>query len=185
LVKNQVIMKKAILRFGIYSSLGELISFVLCWFILSVWNIGISAQGNLGWAAILCPLVFVYFGVRYYRDAVNNGSITFLEGLKVGLLIMIMPSLFYALIETIYVIYIDPKFYENIGMKELEQYRKTLSPAAFAAKIKEMKLQLTVRNSPVYNFSTIAIFIAACGTIVALLSAVILRRKPKTELAAA
>ena len=178
-------MKKAVLRFGTYSSLCELLSFVLCWLILTSGHFSIAFQGNLGWAAILCPLIFVYFGIRYYRDAINGGTITFLGALKVGLLIITMPSLFYALIETIYVEWIDPKFYENIGLRELDQFRHTLSPAQFAVKVKELKQQLALDNNPIYNFATITIFIAACGAIVSLLSALILRRSLKPETASA
>jgi|SRR6185437_12591353 len=172
-------MKKTILRYGLYAALCELISFVLAWLILTVFTIGITAQGYLGWAAILCPLIFIYFGIRYYRDCVNNGHISFLTALKVGLLIMTMPALFYALIETVYVIYIDPNFYENIYLHEVEEYRKTLSAVQFAQKIKEMKQELVLDNNPLYNFSVIVVFIAACGAIITLISAVVLQRPLK------
>lgn len=167
-------MKKIILRFGIYSSLAELLSFVACWLILRVSHLSISAQGNLGWAAILCPLVFIYFGVRYYRDHSKNGSISFLSALKIGLLITIMPSLGYSLIETIYVEWIDPKFYQHIFTLELESYHKTLSATAYAAKAAEMKQELALDNNALYNFSVVAVFIAACGVIISLASALLL-----------
>ena len=170
-------MKKAVLRFGTYSALAELLSFVACWLILSVSHFSIAAQGNLGWVAILCPLIFIYFGVRYYRDFVCEGAITFLGALKIGLLITIMPSLFYALIETIYVTLIDPHFYYNIYLKELDVYRTTLSAAKYAAKVKALKSELAMDNNPLFNFSTITLFIAACGTIVSLICALILWRK--------
>ncbi len=175
-------MKKAVLRFGTYSALAELLSFVACWLILSVSHMGIDAQGNLGWAAILCPLIFIYFGVRYYRDRITNGSITFLGALKIGLLITIMPSFFYALIETIFVTLIDPQFYEHIYLKELEVYKTTLSAAKYAAKVKAMKDELAMNNNPLYNFSAITLFIAACGAIVSLICALILWRRPKTQM---
>jgi hypothetical protein len=177
-------MKKIVLRFGIYSALAELLAFVACWLILTVSTMSIDAQGNLGWAAILCPLVFIYFGIRYYRDRVNEGSIGFLKAIKIGLLILIMPSLFYALIETIYVIWIDPKFYENIYLRELETYRKTLSASQYAAKLKVMKQSLARNNNPVYNFTTVAMLIASCGIIIVLLSLLLMRR-PKLVVATA
>jgi hypothetical protein len=172
-------MKKTIVRYGLYAASCELISFVLAWLILTVFTIGITAQGYLGWVAILCPLIFIYFGIRYYRDCVNNSNITFLSAIKVGLLIMIMPALFYAFIETIYVFYIDPKFYQNIYLREVEEYRKTLSATQLAEKIKEMKQEMVFNNNPLYNFSAIAMFIAACGTIITLISALVLRRELK------
>jgi len=170
-------MKKAVLRFGTYSALAELLSFAACWLILSVSHLSIAAQGNLGWAAILCPLVFIYFGVRYYRDQFSDGTISFLTALKIGLLITIVPSLFYALIETIFVTLIDPKFYYNIYLRELDEFRKTYNAAEYAAKINELKQQLAMDNNPLYNFGAITLFIAACGVIVSLICALVLSRK--------
>jgi hypothetical protein len=146
---------------------------------------GIGAQGNLGWAAILCPLVFIYFGVRYYRDRYNNREISFLVALKVGLLITIMPSLFYALIETIYVAWIDPDFYKNIFARELQVLKTTLPPAEYSHRASAMKQELIRDNNPVYNFSTIALFIAACGAIISLLSSLLLMRPFKKEVVTA
>jgi amino acid transporter len=170
-------MKKVILRYGGYAALFELIIFVLIWVVIYLFNPSHKIQGYIGWVNLLCPLIFIYFGIRYYRDNFNNGHITFLNAVKIGLLIALIPALAFALIETVYVIYIDPKFYETIARYDLEQYRKTLSPEAFALKVKEMKQQLVISNNPVYNFVTMILIIGALGTLTTLISAVLLKRK--------
>ncbi len=170
-------MKKTILRYGLYAALAEFLTFVLCWAVIYFFNPGPDVQGNIGYAAIISPLIFVYFGIRYYRDVFNNGSISFLKAIKIGLLIVILPAVGYALIETVYVLVIDPKFYENIYSYQIEHYRKTLPAAEFAIKLKEIKQQLVMDKKPLFNFSMMVLIIGALGIIVTLISALILQRK--------
>jgi hypothetical protein len=168
-------MKKVVLRYGGYAALAELIFFVLTWLIIRLAGLGHQAQGNIGWVDLFCPLFFIYFGIRYYRDKLNNGHITFLKAVKVGLLIVLIPAFAFALIETIYVIYIEPKFYENVYSYDIEEYRKTLPPAQFAVKLKEIKEQVALSNNPFFNFSMMVLIIAAIGTIITVISSILLR----------
>jgi len=171
-------MKKVVLRFGAWSALFEFICFVLIWLVIDITHIDHDTQGTIGWINLLCPLIFVYFGIRYYRDRVNGGYISFLKALKVGLLIVIIPAVSFAIIESVYVLVINPKFYETIANYDIEQYRKVLSPAQFAAKVKEIKQEVTLNNNPFYNFFGMVLMIGALGSIVTLVSALLLFRKP-------
>ena len=93
----------------------------------------------------------------------------------------IIPALCYALVETVYVIIIDPKFYENVYMQDIAQYKKTLSPAAYALKLKEVKQELVLDKNPLFNFSMMVLIIAAYGILVTLISSLLLMRKAKKE----
>jgi len=176
-------MKKVILRFGAWSSLFMFIFFVLTWLVIGLTHVEHKVQGAIGYVAIICPLLFVYFGIRYYRDKVNNGSITFLTALKLGMLIIILPTISFAIIETVYVFYIDPKFYENLAAYDLEQYRKILSPAQYALKLKEVNEGLQWDKNLLNNFGGMILTIGALGTIVTVISSLILMRKAKKVLA--
>jgi len=177
-------MKKTILQYGAYAALGEFLMFVLTWLVIYFFRPGPDVQGNIGYVAIISPLIFIYFGIRYYRDVFNNGSITFFKALQVGLLIVIIPAVGYAVVETVYVFLIDPKFYDNIYSYEIARYRKELSPADFAVKLKEIKQQLILDKNPLFNFSMMVLIIGAIGIIVTLISAIILqRRSAKTAVA--
>jgi len=174
-------MKKIVLRYGAYAAVFELITFVLTWLLIDITHIDHEVQGYIGYITILSPLVFVYLGIRYFRDRVNNGNISFLKALQVGLLIVIIPTVAFAIIETVYVLYIDPHFYENIAKYEIEQYRKVLPPTAFAAKVKQINAEVAMNNNPVYNFIGMILTVGAMGTIVVLISSVLLKRKPKHQ----
>ena len=172
-------MKKVIVRYGLYSGIAEFLFFVATWVFIYITNVGHEVQGYIGYISIICPLIFIYFGIRYYRDKVNGGTITFLKALKVGLLMVIIPALMFAITETVYVEYIDPKFYETVTAYDIEQYRKTLSAADLAAKLSEIKQQLALDKNPFFNFSIMVMSIAALGTIITLISSVLLMRKVK------
>jgi hypothetical protein len=171
-------MKKVVLRYGAYAGVAEFVFFVLTWLVIDITRVEHKLQGAIGYVAIICPMIFVYFGIRYYRDRVNDGNLTFMQALKVGLLIVIIPTISFAIIETVYVLYIEPKFYENISLYDIEQYRKTLSAAAFAVKLKEIKQQVALYNNPLYNFAGMILTIGALGTIVTVASALLLYRRP-------
>jgi len=172
-------MKKIILRYSIYSSIAEFVCFVLTWLIIDITHVEHKTQGAIGYVTIIVPMLFVYFGIRYYRDKIKNGNIKFLEALKVGLLIVIMPTISFAIIETVYVLYIEPDFYDKIFAFDIEEYRKILSPEKFAIKLKEMQEQLRSIKNPLTNFCEMILTIGALGVIVTLISSLLLMRKAK------
>lgn len=178
-------MKKVVIRYGAYAGLFELICFILTWLIIDITHVDHKVQGVIGWFTILCPMIFVYFGIRYYRDQFNDGYISFFQALKVGLLIVIIPTISFAIIETVYVLYIDPKFYDNIGAYDIAEYRKTLPPAEFAAKVKEIKQNLAMYKNPLYNFMGMIFTIGFLGIIAAIISALLLFRRANNTTAMA
>jgi hypothetical protein len=177
-------MKKIVLRYGSYAGVAELLIFVLTWVVIKLTGAGHVAQGYIGWVNLICPLLFVYFGIRYYRDNVNNGALGFLQAIKIGLLIVIIPALSFALVETVYTLYIEPDFYKNISVYDIEQYKKTLPPAEFAVKLKQIQQQVEANKNPVYNFTCMAFAIASLGIIATLISALVLFRRQKAAVAA-
>jgi hypothetical protein len=175
-------MKRVILRYGIYAGIFEFITFVITWLIIDITNVEHKLQGTIGLFTILVPLIFIYFGIRYYRDQVNNNDITFLKALQIGLLIVTIPAVSFAIIETVYVLYINPKFYQNIAAYDIEQYRKTLSPVQFAAKLNEIKQQLKMNNNPLFNLVGMILYTGTLGVIVTVVSSLLLMRPIKKEI---
>ncbi|WP_295801542.1 DUF4199 domain-containing protein [Mucilaginibacter sp.] len=175
-------MKKIVWRYGLYAGIGEFVTFVLVWLLIDITHVSHKIQGGIGYIAILCPMVFVYFGIRYYRDVMSGGSISFLRALKIAMLIITIPAVSYSIIETVYVIYIDPHFYENIASYDLGEYRKIMSPAQYAAKVKEVNAQLIMLKNPWMNFMGMIATMAALGTISAVISALLaFRKSPKVD----
>jgi hypothetical protein len=172
-------MKKAVLRYSTYAGIAEFVFFFLTWLFITVTGISHKVQGYISYVSIICPLLFVYFGIRYYRDVENNGAISLLKGIQIGLLMVIIPALAFALVETVYVLYIHPKFYDEVFAYDIEEYRKTMSPEAFAKQLIAMKQEIAMDKNPVYNFIIMFLTIGATGVLVTLASAVLLMRRTK------
>ena len=107
-------MKKIIIRYGIYSSLTLIVLFGLT-FLLGK-NLDFGASEKLGYASILIGMIFVYLGIREYRETIGEGKISFWKAVKVGLLIVSIPSIAFGLIDVVYVTFINPDFIENFTL---------------------------------------------------------------------
>lgn len=170
-------MKKAIFRFGAYASGFILLFFITNWTLFGTPEKNFSAQEIAGYAAILLSLSFVYFGIRYYRDHENNGQLTFIQGLKIGLLITVFPSLLFGIFDDIYILFLNPDFYEDYAKYEIAQVGKNLSPEQAAIQLKEMKKQMDLYANPVVNFLLMFFTVFIIGLIISIISAFVLKRK--------
>ena len=86
-------MKNIVLRFGLFSGLASAaLMFATVPFVESI---GFDNGIYVGYTAILISLLFVYFGMRSYRDKVLGGRMTFAKGFNAGILITVISCLFY------------------------------------------------------------------------------------------
>ncbi|MBK7872876.1 MAG: DUF4199 domain-containing protein [Saprospiraceae bacterium] len=95
-------MNKYILRFGVYSGITMLVLFGLTWAIFGT-SLGYKTSEVLGYLSMFISLSFIYFGVKTYRDEQNGGQITLGKAFLVGLLIALIPSLFFAIYTGIFI----------------------------------------------------------------------------------
>ncbi len=95
-------MNKYILRFGLYSSITMIVLFGLTWVIFGT-SLGYKTSEVLGYLSMLISLSFIYFGVKTYRDEQNGGQITLGKAFLVGVLIALIPSLFFAIYTGIFI----------------------------------------------------------------------------------
>ena len=82
-------MKKTVFRFGLLSGL-VIILLSAGSFLLTAKTRDYDTQEIIGYLTIFISMVFVFIGIKHYRDRVNKGSLSFGEGLKVGLLIVLI-----------------------------------------------------------------------------------------------
>jgi Protein of unknown function (DUF4199) len=86
-------MKRTVLTWGLISG-GVSTSLVLATTAFAD-AIGFDKAEILGYTIIVASALFVYFGVRSYRENVNGGKLTFGRGFQVGLLIAIVSCVCY------------------------------------------------------------------------------------------
>jgi hypothetical protein len=124
-------------------------------------NFDLSTNEILGYISIFLSLSFIYFGIKHYRDHLNNGSISLGKAIVIGLLISILVGLGIAIADFVYTAFINPSFFKDYEQSMIEQGK--------AEEIFEM------------TSSTAALFMLALvstiGFIITLISALILQRK--------
>jgi len=174
-------MKATVFRFSLYAALFEIAFYIVSSVLIKLAAGNYDTEEIVGYAGILACLSFVYFGIRHYRDHVNSGSVSFSQAVKIGLLIVLVPSVCFGLTDTLYVTIFDPHFYEKYSAHMIDELRKSIPATQLPIKIKEMKAQMDFYKSPFVNFMLMFVTVAAIGIVITLLSTVLLMRKSATK----
>ena len=175
-------MKKTVLVFGVLSGL---VSAALMFATLPfLEKIGYDKGLIVGYTGIVLSLLFVYFGVRSYRDNKLGGKITFGRGFGVGILITLISCVFYVASWEVIYFKIMPDFADKYAAHAISDMRaKGATDAAIAAKKVEMEKMKTMLNNPLLNAAMTFIEPFPVGLVVTLISAAVLRRRKGTPAA--
>jgi membrane-associated HD superfamily phosphohydrolase len=168
-------MKNTVLRYGIWSALSICILFLIS--SLALKNLDFKTQEIYGYASIVVSLLFVFFGIKHFRDLENSGLLSFGKGLLIGLLITLFASTTFGLYNVIYVEYINPDFMTEYYSHSVEQVSKTLSGDELQAKLKKMEEEKDMFSSPLMNFLLMFLTVFMIGFIISLISSLILSKK--------
>ena len=95
-------MKQVVFRYGIYAGLAILVLGALHVFVFMPPMISWEMAEVAGYLTMILCMIFVFMGIRYYRDHVNNGFLTFGQGLKLGALIVLVPAVTFGLFDILY-----------------------------------------------------------------------------------
>ena len=172
-------MKKTIITYGLIAGLITM-SFMIASTL--VWKINGYENGSmiLGFAGMLIAFIFVFVGIKNYRDKQNGGSITFGDGFKIGFFIALIASSIYTLVWLIEFHFFMPDFMEKYAAKAIEGIKLSgLSAAEIAKKVTEMEEMRENYKNPFIRVGYTLMEILPIGIVVALISALILKRKPK------
>jgi hypothetical protein len=168
-------MKKIVFRYSIYAAIAIVVFGMLN--LLLVKRASYTVQEIAGYLSILVSMIFVFLGIRQYRDKVNGGYLTFGQGMKVGILIVLIPAVFFGLFDILYTQVIDPSWGENYYNHFIEEAKRTTAPDKLAAKLKEIEDQREFWSNPVMQFLLMAATVFIVGTIVAIISSITLSKK--------
>lgn len=170
-------MKHTILKYGGYSLITAIILFLLG--LLFGKGIDYTSQEIIGYVTMVVSLSFIFFGIKHYRDKVNNGTLSFAKSLSIGLLIAVMAGLGIAIADFIYTTWINPDFMSEYSEHMLNTMEQTLSAEEFALKKKEFETQMESMGSPIMLATLMFATVFIIGLIISLLSSLILQRKPQ------
>lgn len=168
-------MKKVALKYGFRSTVAIVVIFLILWLFLS--DLDFGTQEVLGYVSMIVSLSFVYFGLKYYRDNENGNQLTFGQGLKLGLLIVLIPSIAFGLFDVVYTEVINPDFMEDYYSHTVENMKANLPASEFEVKLAEMETQKEMFGNPLFQFVVMGMTVFLVGFIMTVISSLILQRK--------
>lgn len=168
-------MKNTVIKYGLYGLISGFLLFGLP-FILGM-GVDNDYGELIGYTAMVLSLLFVYFGIKYYRDKVNGGKVSFLKAITIGMLIALFSALGVAIFDYIYTTQINPDFATEYLEYSINKMEETLSSAEVEAKSAELTQQMKDYGSPVFMAIMMFTSVIILGFIISLISGLILQRK--------
>jgi len=174
-------MKKNILIYGLI--LGSVLCINMIFMVnLCYTNPDFESNAFLGYGTMLVILSLIFFGVRNYRNKELNGYISFGKALKTGTIITLISATLYVLVWLIYYYVFVPDFIDvyiphvlNDAVKGGASATELADLSTDMANFKEMY------KNPLFVIMITYFEVLPVGLIVALISALILKKKPKHE----
>ncbi|MBD3581051.1 DUF4199 domain-containing protein [Flavobacterium selenitireducens] len=174
-------MKKIILTYGIIAG-----------FIVSLWLLTAAFIGQneiltkygmfFGFTSMIIAFAFIFVAVKRYRDNQLEGSITFGQALKIGVLISLVASTFYVLTWMVEFHYFIPDFMEKMTSAQIQNWKAEGLPEAELQKnIESMENWKKLYKSPVMVALITYMEILPLGLVVSLFAALILKKKPHSK----
>jgi len=172
-------MKKTVFRYGIISFVALCILGLLNYLA----NIKIANYNGAigGYISILLSSVFVYIGIKQFRDKENGGIVSYKQAFLVGILIVIFPSLANGIYNVIYVKFIDPGFVDKYYDLAIQDMKEKLPPDQFQVKLKSLESERMIFKNPYLQFIVMFLTVFLIGVVVTAISSLVLSKKPKAK----
>jgi len=173
-------MKKTILTFGLIS--GLFASLMIVSTVPFADKIGFDRGEILGYTVIVLSFLLVFFGIRSYRDNIGNGEITFTRAFAIGISIALISSICYVITWEILYFFFLPGFMDKYAAYMVHKLTASgASPAAIQAQVEQIKKYKELYDNPPINAAMTFLEDFPIGLVMTLLSAAILRKKPRTQ----
>jgi len=168
-------MKKIVFKYGTY---GVAVMFIisLCSFLIFKNNHNWEIQEVIGYTTIVLSLVFVYFGIRQWRDKHNDGQLSFWRGIGLGSLISLFPSVAFGLFSWIEMNFLDPEFSDKYYNYQIDKVKNTTPPAELQATLQKIADEKEMFSSPLVQFFVMFLLVFVIGFIITIISTLILKR---------
>ena len=168
-------MKKSVLKFGLFSSLTLVVLFAIQFSFEN--KLSYSTSEVFGYISIVLALLFVYFAIKHYRDAINNGSVSFGKALIIGVLVSLLAGLTFGIINYIYVEVINPEFMNEYYNHMVEKAKSSLSASEFQIRLQDMEAEKALFSNSIISSLVMSATVLIIGFIIAAISGLMLQRK--------
>ncbi|HLG02496.1 MAG TPA: DUF4199 domain-containing protein [Bacteroidia bacterium] len=175
-------MRKIIFVHGLTAGLIMVTLFLITVPLLKNGTLPFSGSMILGYISMALAFSFVFFGVRSYRDKIGNGFITFGRAFGVGILIVLLASILYAIAWLFIYYFFWPDFLDMYGNYVTEEMIRDGKPLAEIEKQRvEMQEFKALYANPLINAAFTILEPMPVGLLMTLVAAFVFRKKPEKE----
>ncbi|TWI81674.1 uncharacterized protein DUF4199 [Lacibacter cauensis] len=172
-------MKKNVLVFGLIA--GLVVSLFMGISMTVMYNSpkadhGVSSM-VIGYLSMLVAFSFIFVAVKNYRDKQNGGVVSFGKAFTMGLLIALIGSTMYVITWAFLYNFYMPDFMDRYCAQMIENAKPTSSPAKIKELTEQLNTQKEMYKNPLYFIMFTYFEILPVGILVALITALILKRK--------
>jgi hypothetical protein len=177
-------MKKNVIVFGLIA--GVIVSTVMAISMVMFSKSGCQNMTSgmiIGFTSMVVAFSFIFVGVKNYRDKQNDGIITFGKAFLMGCLISFIASTLYVVTWAIEFHFFLPEFAQGFETSQIQMIEKSMiSQQEMEVAIKKITEDMKLYVSNPFYFTVVTYQeIFPVGVFIALISALILKRKPKSE----
>jgi Protein of unknown function (DUF4199) len=169
-------MKKIVLTFGLIS--GAIMVAMMYATMPFHERIGFDKGLIIGYTTMVLAFMLVFFGIRSYRENVNQGHISWGRAFAVGILITVVACICYVVAwQPLYYKFM-PDYLDKYSAYAVEKAKAAgATQQAIDAQVKEMKDFKQMYDNPFFNAAITFTEPFPVGLLVTVISATILRRK--------
>jgi Protein of unknown function (DUF4199) len=169
-------MKNTIIKYGLIS--GALAAVCPLIMTLVLKSYGFDNTAYVGYTLIILTMSVIFFGIKAYRDNVNEGQVSFKNGLLIGLGIAVISSVCYSLSWMVIYYNFIPTFMEDYAAFSIQKLKESGASELDLAKAQtELQQFKDLYKTPLGVFAITLIEPLPVGILGALVSAFILKKK--------
>jgi hypothetical protein len=174
-------MKKEVLKYGLLS--GVALAVPMGFAVPLEHRIGASWSMVFGYTVMVLSFLIVFVGVKHYRDNECGGSISFGRAFGAGLLMMLISCVCYVAMWEVLIATVEKHFAHDYAASMVKRaHNSGLQGAALEAKIAEADNFEVMYANPIYRMGMTLLEPLPVGIVLTLVTAGIVRSKPKDSL---
>ena len=170
-------MKKTILKFGLYAALIVNGIFILQELFFDYRDLSYTANEFIGYGSMVAALTMTYFGIHYFRDNVNEGRLSFLQGLKVGSLISLICGFSFGAFLFLYMEVINTEYMSEFWGYALDEIQNSgLPQEEIYQQLEELKQFEPFAFNGLFQGGLMFVTVVMIGLVISLISSIFLQK---------
>ncbi len=159
-----------VVTYGLYLGIASIV------FSLIIFYSGMMGNTYFSYLGYLIPIVFIFLGLKFYKEKENAGILKYGQGVGLGVLISLVGGVVSSIFTYIYFVFIDPA--KHTEMLAIVQ-EKQLEAGVPAEQLEQMDGMMSAMMSPIAMalFGIIGALIG--GLIISLIISAILKKDPE------